>query len=71
MVLLLYLQGGKGHGIWKCKNGVIQVYEVMKKQLINNSLEQLIIRPYKPKDAEVEEPDHFYPITAVDLMKFL
>ncbi len=23
------------HGIWECKNGVIQVYEIMKKQLIN------------------------------------
>ena len=40
------------HGIWECKNGVIQVYEIMKKQLINESLKQLIIRPYKPKDAE-------------------
>lgn len=78
----------------------------MKKQLINESLEKLIIRPYKPKDAEAivswikderalrkwssdrygaypitaedinykylkcngdcEEPDNFYPITAVD-----
>lgn len=34
------------HGIWECKNGVIQVYEIMKKQLINEPLEQLIIRPY-------------------------
>ena len=24
----------------------------MKKELINTSLEQLILRPYKPKDAE-------------------
>ncbi len=40
------------HGIWECKNGVIQVYEIMKKQLINGPLAQLIIRPYKPKDAE-------------------
>ena len=94
------------HGIWECKNGVIQVYEIMKKQLINEPSEQLIIRPYKPKDAEsivswikderalrkwssdrygaypikaedinykylkcngdCEEPDNFYPITAVD-----
>ena len=94
------------HGIWECKNGVIQVYEIMKKELINTSLEQLILRPYKPKDAEAivswikdekgfrkwcadrydaypitaedinykylkcngdcEEPDNFYPITAVD-----
>ena len=40
------------HGIWECKNGVIQVYEIMKKQLINQPLEQLILRPYKPGDAE-------------------
>lgn len=40
------------HGIWEFKNGVIQVYEIMKKQLINEPLEQLIIRPYKPKDSE-------------------
>ena len=40
------------HGICECKNGVIQVYEIMKKQIINEPLEQLIIRPYKPKDAE-------------------
>ena len=40
------------HGIWECKNGVIQVYEIMKKQLTKKPLEQLIIRPYKPKDAE-------------------
>ena len=40
------------HGIWECKNGVIQVYEIMKKELINTSLEQLILRPYKPKDTE-------------------
>ena len=25
------------HGIWECKNGVIQVYEIMKKQLVNLS----------------------------------
>ena len=94
------------HGIWECKNGVIQVYEIMKKQLINEPLEQLIIRPNKTKDAEAivnwikderalrkwssdrygvypitaedinykylkcngdcEEPDNFYPLTAVD-----
>ena len=94
------------HGIWECRNGVIQVCEIMKKQLINDSLDQLIIRPYKPEDAAVilswikdetafrkwssdrygaypitandmnykyldcngdcEEPDNFYPITAVD-----
>lgn len=94
------------HGIWECKNGVIQIYEIMSKQLINEPLGQLIIRPYKPKDAETiagwikderdlrrwssdrygaypitagdinykylqcngdcEEPDNFYPVTAVD-----
>lgn len=94
------------HEILECKNGVILVYEIMKKQLRNESLNPLVIRPYKPKDAEViiswikdelsfrkwsadrysaypisaadmndkylkcngdcEEPDNFYPITAVD-----
>ncbi len=94
------------HGIWECKNGVIQVYEIMKKQLLSESLEKLILRPYKAKDAEAivswikderalrkwssdrygaypitaedinykylkcngdcEEPDNFYPLTAVD-----
>lgn len=94
------------HGTFECKNSVILVYEIMKKQLRNESLNPLIIRPYKPKDAEViiswikdelsfrkwsadrygaypisaedmndkyfkcngdcEEPDNFYPITAVD-----
>lgn len=41
------------HGIWECKNGVIQVYEIMKKQLADESSERLILRPYKPKDAEL------------------
>ena len=94
------------HGIWACKNGVIQIYEIMKKQLINKSLPQLILRPYKSEDADkiiswikdekalrkwssdrygaypitandinykylkcngdCEEPDNFYPMTAVD-----
>lgn len=94
------------HGIWECQNGVIQVYEIMKKRLVKEPLERLIIRPYKPQDAEAivswikderafrkwssdrygvypitaedinykylkcngdcEEPDNFYPITAVD-----
>lgn len=94
------------HEIWECKNGVILIYEIMNKQLINESLEKLILRPYKPKDAEAivswikderalrkwssdrygaypitaedinykylecngdcEEPDNFYPMTAVD-----
>jgi len=40
------------HGIWECKNGVIQVYEIMKKQLMNNTMKQLRLRPYKPQDAE-------------------
>lgn len=41
------------HGIWECKNDVIQVYEIMKKQLVNKPMEQLKLRPYKPRDAEV------------------
>lgn len=41
------------HGIWECKNDVIQVYEIMKKQLVNKPIDQLKLRPYKPKDAEV------------------
>ena len=40
------------HGIWECQNGVIQVYEIMKKRLVKEPLERLIIRPYKPQDAE-------------------
>ena len=40
------------HGIWECKNNVIQVYEIMKKQLVNKPMEQLKLRPYKPKDGE-------------------
>ena len=94
------------HGIWECRNGVIQVYEIMKKQFVKKPMEQLKLRPYKPQDAEVivswiqderalrkwssdrygaypittedinykylecngdcEEPDNFYPMTAVD-----
>lgn len=93
------------HGIWECKNGVIQVYEIMKKQLRNCPKDELKLRPYKPGDAETilswikderalrkwssdrygaypvtaedmnykylecngdcEEPDNFYPLTAV------
>lgn len=93
------------HGIWECKNGVIQVYEIMKKQLKNKSADGLKLRPYKPGDAKTiiswikneralrlwssdrygaypvtaedinykylecngdcEEPDNFYPMTAV------
>lgn len=41
------------HGLWNCENGVIQVYEIMKKQLIKKPSNQLKLRPYKPKDAEL------------------
>lgn len=94
------------HGILECKNEVLQVYEIMKKQLTDKPMDQLKLRPYKPKDAEAivswikderslrkwssdrygtfpitandinykylecngdcEEPDNFYPMTAVD-----
>lgn len=40
------------HGIWECKNGVIQVYEIMKKQFAGKEVEQLKLRPYKPSDAK-------------------
>lgn len=40
------------HGIWECENGVIQVYEIMKKQLRKSSAEWLKLRPYKPCDAK-------------------
>ena len=39
------------HGIWECKNGVIQVYEIMKKEL-NKMKDTLRLRPYKPSDAQ-------------------
>lgn len=70
------------HGIWECRNDVIQVYEIMKKHLVNKPMEQLKLRPYKPKDAEVivtwikDERDlrkwssdryGVYPITAEDI----
>ncbi len=95
------------HGIWNCKNDVIQVYEIMKKQLKDKPLENMRLRPYKPEDAKIivswikdetalrkwssdrygaypitakdmndkylgcngdcEEPDNFYPMTAVDV----
>lgn len=94
------------HGIWECKNGVIQVYEIMKKQWRKTAMTELKLRPYKPEDAKTivswikderalrkwssdrygeypitakdmnykyidcngdcEEPDNFYPMTAVD-----
>ncbi len=40
------------HGIWECKNGVIQVYEIMKKQFAKSENTSLRLRPYKPQDAE-------------------
>ncbi len=40
------------HGSWECKNGVIQVYEIMKKQLRNPQGVGLKLRPYKPQDAK-------------------
>lgn len=70
------------HGIWECKNGVIQVYEIMKKQLTSNGKSQLVLRPYKPGDAEtivswIEDEralrkwssDRYgaYPVTAEDI----
>ncbi len=94
------------HGIWECKNGVIQIYEIMKKQLRDTPMDGLRLRPYNPQDAEAivswikderalrkwsadrygaypitpddinhkyiecngdcEEPDNFYPMTAVE-----
>ena len=39
------------HGIWECKNGVIQVYEIMEKE-VNKMKDTLKLRPYKPSDAE-------------------
>lgn len=35
------------HGIWECKNKVIQVYEIMEKQL-----DEFRLRPYKAEDAK-------------------
>lgn len=40
------------HGRWECKNGVIQVYEIMKKQLRKKPAEFMRLRPYKPEDAK-------------------
>lgn len=65
------------HGIWECKNNVIQVYEIMKKEL-----ETMKLRPYKAKDAEtilswIKDETTFrkwssdrydkYPISAADI----
>lgn len=70
------------HGIWECKNGVIQVYEIMKKQLRKKHEDGLKLRPYKPGDAKTiiswikEEralrlwsSDRYgaYPVTAEDM----
>lgn len=69
------------HGIWECKNGVIQVYEIMKKEL-NTMKNNLKLRPYKQADAETIvswikderalrkwSSDRYgaYPITAADI----
>lgn len=35
------------HGIWECQNNVIQIYEIMRKDL-----DTMKLRPYKTKDAE-------------------
>jgi len=37
------------HGVWKCANGVIQVYEIMEKELNDKRLR---LRPYKNCDAK-------------------
>lgn len=38
------------HGTWECANGVIQVYEIMEKEL--PTAETMSLRPYKSVDAE-------------------
>ena len=40
------------HGIWNCANDVIQVYEIMEKDLRNDVTKNLRLRPYKPCDAK-------------------
>ncbi len=40
------------HGIWECKNDVIQVYEIMEKQFADKQMELLKLRPYKTCDAK-------------------
>ncbi len=70
------------HGIWECKNGVIQVYEIMKKQLAERTQQSLKLRPYKSNDAKaivswIKDERAFrkwcadryktYPITAEDI----
>ncbi len=70
------------HGIWECENGVIQVYEIMKKQLRRKPADKMQLRPYKPGDAKtivswikderalrLWSADRFgaYPVTAEDM----
>lgn len=69
------------HGIWECKNGVIQVYEIMEKEL-KKMKDTLKLRPYKLSDAQqivswIKDERAFhkwcsdrfgdYPITAEDI----
>lgn len=53
---LYYNRGFKtiDHGIWECADGVIQVYEIMEKQLkkISDGCSNLRLRPYKTCDAK-------------------
>lgn len=39
------------HGSWECENGVVQIYEIMTKELKSNP-SQLRLRPYKTCDAK-------------------
>lgn len=70
------------HGILECENGVIQVYEIMKKKLQKASQAGLALRPYKQGDAKsivswikderalrMWSADRFgaYPVTAEDM----
>ena len=70
------------HGIWECENSVIQVYEIMKKQLRRKPEDGMKLRPYKPEDAKtiiswikderalrLWSADRFgaYPVTAEDM----
>ncbi|MDD6071710.1 MAG: GNAT family N-acetyltransferase [Clostridiales bacterium] len=38
------------HGIWNCANDVIQVYEIMEKDLRDDVITNLRLRPYKTYD---------------------
>lgn len=70
------------HGIGECENGIIQVYEIMKKQFPCERAEHLRFRPYLPEDADtivtwIKDEEalrkwsadryHAYPITANDM----